>query len=208
MGTGVADGGVGSGSLSGVGAAALADSPVGVSSFWGGVTSLGASTSSVATSTGSVAVPVGSQQFAEALADEVRVLVDPAAGNGLRAATLKLNPEHLGPVEVRVLVQEQHAHIAFTAQHAAAREALEAALPRLRDTLLQQGFMQVNLDVGNQNASLAQQGFAQGSAPQSEAERRFAAFGTPTPASETATSTRPRSTGRRSLAVGGFDGYA
>jgi flagellar hook-length control protein FliK len=129
-------------------------------------------------------------------------------GNGLRAATLKLNPEHLGPVEVRVLVQEQQASIAFTAQHAAARDALEAALPRLRDTLLQQGFVQVNLDVGSQQPNLAQQGFAQGGAAQSEAERGFGAYRTPVTGVDRDLAVQSARTGTRRLAPGSFDGYA
>jgi flagellar hook-length control protein FliK len=191
-----------------IGSVVLNDSSGPFASFWNAATSLGASSASSLGTTSSVAVPVGSHRFGDALADEVRVLVDPAMGNGLRAATLKLNPEHLGPVEVRVLVQEQQASIAFTAQHAAARDALEAALPRLRDTLLQQGFVQVNLDVGSQQPNLTQQGFAQGGAAQSEAERGFGAYRTPGNAVESAAPLRATRTGARRLAPGSFDGYA
>ncbi|MEY4376477.1 MAG: hypothetical protein RJB26_1027 [Pseudomonadota bacterium] len=155
---------------------------------------------------GAVAEPVGSGGFADALADEVRVLVDPAIGNGLRSATLKLNPEHLGPLEVRVSVHEQQANIAFTAQHAVTREALDAALPRLRETLAQQGFVQVNLDVGGRGAELAQQGQAQGEAPQSRAERSMAAFGAAGAAVEAPPAIRTRRAGAHS--AGRFDGYA
>ena len=156
--------------------------------------------------TGVVAEPVGSGGFSDALADEVRVLVDPAIGNGLRSATLKLNPEHLGPLEVRVSVHEQQANIAFTAQHAVTREALDAALPRLRETLAQQGFVQVNLDVGGRGAELAQQGQAQGEAPQSRAERSMAAFGAAGAAVEAPPAIRTRRAGAHS--AGRFDGYA
>ncbi|BBL75202.1 flagellar hook-length control protein FliK [Methylomagnum ishizawai] len=51
----------------------------------------------------------------------------------LGAAQLKLNPEHLGPVDVRIQLDGEGASIQFTAQNAGVREALEAAVPRLRE---------------------------------------------------------------------------
>lgn len=189
-------------------ASALADTPGSASALWNAGQAAMTKGSAFAVASGNVTVPVGSPQFADALADEVQIVVDPALGNGLRSATLKLNPEHLGPVEVRVRVHEQQASVAFTAQHAAAREALEAALPRLRDSLMQQGFVQVNLDVGGHGAGLAQQGYQQGAAAQSDSQRSFASFGTSSSSEETVEALRPRRTGTRVRATGGFDGYA
>ena len=77
-------------------------------------------------------------------------------------ARLKLNPPHLGPLEVRVSVQNDQASVTFIAQHASAREALEAALPRLREMLDQNALQLVRADVSDPGAGQRQQ--AEGSA--------------------------------------------
>ena len=51
----------------------------------------------------------------------------------ISSAELRLNPRHLGPVTIRVDVTQDQATVAFTAQHAAVKEAIEAALPKLRE---------------------------------------------------------------------------
>jgi len=69
------------------------------------------------------------------------------------SAELKVNPPDLGPVEIRVsLTGDQHdqAAVQFIAPHAATRDALEAALPRLRDMLADAGIALGNASVGGQ----------------------------------------------------------
>ena len=51
----------------------------------------------------------------------------------LQGAAIRLNPPELGPIEVRINMQGDQAQVSFSAQHASVREALEAAIPRLRD---------------------------------------------------------------------------
>ena len=58
------------------------------------------------------------------------------------SAELRLNPEHLGPILVKIDVSHEQATIAFTAQHLAVKEAIEAAIPKLREML---GGQQLNL---------------------------------------------------------------
>ncbi|MBS3953273.1 MAG: flagellar hook-length control protein FliK [Methylomicrobium sp.] len=53
----------------------------------------------------------------------------------LSAAELNLNPQHLGPVRIRIDMNQDQATITFSAQHASVREALEAAIPRLREMM-------------------------------------------------------------------------
>jgi flagellar hook-length control protein FliK len=69
------------------------------------------------------------------------------------AAEIRLNPQHLGPISVRIDMQNDQANIAFTAQHAAVREALDAALPKLKEMLNAQ-----QLNLGDVN--IAQQSFS------------------------------------------------
>ena len=51
---------------------------------------------------------------------------------GVQTAEIRLNPPHMGPIEVRVVLNDDLANITFTAQHSAVRDAIESSLPRLR----------------------------------------------------------------------------
>jgi flagellar hook-length control protein FliK len=53
----------------------------------------------------------------------------------------------MGPVEVRIHVQNDQTTISFTAQHGATREAIDAALPKLRDMLSEQNINLVDVDI-------------------------------------------------------------
>lgn len=65
----------------------------------------------------------------------------------LDSAQLRLNPAHLGPLEVRLSIQhDQTANVTFLSNHAPVRDAVEAALPRLREMLADSG---VNLTDAN-----------------------------------------------------------
>jgi flagellar hook-length control protein FliK len=58
---------------------------------------------------------------------------------GLESGSLRVSPEHLGPVEVQITVQNGEASVWFGASHPDTRAALEQALPRLREMFAQQG---------------------------------------------------------------------
>lgn len=65
-----------------------------------------------------------------------------------QVAKLTLSPPNLGPLEIRVTLNNDQASVAFIAQHAAVRDALEQAIPRLREMLEQQSLQLVSVDVG------------------------------------------------------------
>jgi flagellar hook-length control protein FliK len=65
----------------------------------------------------------------------------------MSGAQIRLNPQHMGPVEVRIQMQNEQATISFTAQHGATREAIDAALPRLREMFNEQNIDVVDVDV-------------------------------------------------------------
>jgi len=58
------------------------------------------------------------------------------------SAELRLNPQHLGPISIKVDVNQDQTSVVFTAHNAAVKEAIEAALPKLREML---GGQQLNL---------------------------------------------------------------
>ncbi len=75
----------------------------------------------------------------------------------IQQAELRLNPKHLGPVEVRIEVRNEQANITFSAHHAVTRDALEAAVPRLREMLGDAGLTLANADVSQQQPGRGQQ---------------------------------------------------
>ncbi len=67
-----------------------------------------------------------------------------------QVAELHLNPPHLGPLEVRLTIgndQGGQAGVHFTSPHWAVREAIEAALPRLREMMAESGIALGNVSV-------------------------------------------------------------
>lgn len=82
-----------------------------------------------------VHTPVGSAAWA----DEIGARLTLMAGNGKHTASLRLSPEHLGPLEVRIAISDDRASVWFGAAHADTRAAIENALPRLRELLETQG---------------------------------------------------------------------
>ena len=61
------------------------------------------------------------------------------AGSGRQAAELTLNPAELGPIEVSLTLDRNGAVASFAAADPAARDAIEAALPKLREMFASAG---------------------------------------------------------------------
>ena len=101
-----------------------------------------------------VRADVDSADFPQGLADKVSFAVD----NGWSSAKLQVSPPQLGPIELQIAVQGQHAQVAMSTHSAVTREALEASVPKLRDMLSSQGFTQVSVDI-------SQRSFQERSAP-------------------------------------------
>lgn len=91
-----------------------------------------------------IGIPLAQPGWDQALGQRVQWLL----GQQLQGAELRINPPHLGPIEVRVsLGQDQPTTINFASPHGVVRDAIESALPRLRDMLGDQGMNQVNVNV-------------------------------------------------------------
>jgi flagellar hook-length control protein FliK len=83
----------------------------------------------------SVDAPIGSARWGEQLATQVVVLVR----DGTQAADIHVTPPELGPVRARITIDDGVATVMLSAPAHATREALEAALPALRDVLAESG---------------------------------------------------------------------
>jgi flagellar hook-length control protein FliK len=90
---------------------------------------------------------VDSGEFPQNLADRVSFMVD----NGWSNAKLQVNPPQLGPIELQIAVQGDHAQVMMSTHSALTRDALEASAPKLREMLNSQGFTQVNVDVSQRS---------------------------------------------------------
>jgi len=82
-----------------------------------------------------VHVPVGTPAWADEIGSRLTLMTD----KGQHTASLRLSPEHLGPLEVRISMRDDQASVWFGAAHADTRAAIEHALPRLRELFAAQG---------------------------------------------------------------------
>ncbi|WP_321806661.1 flagellar hook-length control protein FliK [Burkholderia sp. BCC1993] len=74
---------------------------------------------------------VGTADWTDALSQKVVFL----SNAHQQSAELTLNPPDLGPLQVVLRVADNHAHALFVSQHAQVRDAVEAALPKLREAM-------------------------------------------------------------------------
>lgn len=81
------------------------------------------------------ALPLHHPRFGEAFSQQVSVM----ARDGVQHARITVNPPELGPVEMRITMRNDEATVHFAAHHVAVRDALEDALPRLREQFAQAG---------------------------------------------------------------------
>ncbi len=79
--------------------------------------------------------PVGSSAWGDELGTRMILMSE----RGQHSASLRMSPEHLGPLEVRISVRDDQASVWFGAAHADTRAAIEQALPRLRELFASQG---------------------------------------------------------------------
>ncbi len=120
-------------------------------------------------------------------------------GQNLQSADIRLDPPELGSMEVRIQIHKDHASISFAAPNPQVRDALESAVPRLREMM-----NDIGLSLGDVNVS--QESFTQGQQADEDAGA---------PASRLITSGEPESDGLDAVAsmtprrgLGMLDAYA
>lgn len=107
-------------------------------------------------------VPLNDPQWQSEFSNRVTWL---ARAGGNQSAEIRLNPANMGPIEVRVVMNDDQATITFTAQHGVVRDAIEASLPRLREMFSGSGLQLANANVSDQSLQQRQhqqQGFGEG----------------------------------------------
>ncbi|WP_239617031.1 flagellar hook-length control protein FliK [Cohnella mopanensis] len=104
-------------------------------------------------------VPV--QQFATQMEKFLVKQFQLVQGNGTSEAKLSLTPEHLGKVDIRIIMQNGQLTAQFVTDNPAARELLENQMSQLRTALSGQGMQVERLEVVQQPASNASTTFMQ-----------------------------------------------
>lgn len=82
--------------------------------------------------------------YGDALGDHLAWM----AAQKLSHAQLRVSPEHLGPIDIRIQLDGREVRAEFHSPHAEVRQTLEASLPRLRELLGQQGLQLTHAGVG------------------------------------------------------------
>lgn len=119
---------------------------------------------------GAISQPVSSPAWGSVLGDRVMWMV----GQQQQGAEIRLNPPALGPLEIKLSMNDGQATLTFSTQHLPVKEALEAATPRLREMFgesgLNLGSVSVNVGTSSQQQQAEAQQFAHHSAERSQAE--------------------------------------
>ncbi|MFK8047093.1 MAG: flagellar hook-length control protein FliK [Halioglobus sp.] len=108
------------------------------------------SSSSVkATSVVTLPTPVSDPNWNQEFVGRIGVMVE----KGVSEAKLQLTPAELGRMEVKISTDGDQTKILFTVQNTPAREAIEQAMPRLREMLGQEGLQLAHSEVADHSAA-------------------------------------------------------
>ena len=120
--------------------------------------------------------PLSPEQAAQVL-KQVRIGISGA--NGVREATINLQPAWLGRVSIRIAVREGRALAEVRAERPEALQALEKHLPELRAALAERGFEQAEFDLGLSDQDADRRGGDQAFGPRGPRVGRTAVIAAP-----------------------------
>ena len=75
----------------------------------------------------------------------------------VQTAELRMNPAHLGPLEVRISIRDDQATVSFVSAHGQVRDALQAAIPHLREMLGNNGLNLADVNIAQHSFADARQ---------------------------------------------------
>lgn len=90
-----------------------------------------------------VSVPFQQNQWGQAVAERVLWM----SNQNIKEAEVHLDPPELGPIQVKVSISNEQAHVSFVVQHSNVREALDQSAMRLREMFEGEGLDLVDVDV-------------------------------------------------------------
>lgn len=98
-----------------------------------------------------ITTPIGSQHWESAIGNSLVMMT----GSGREKAELVLTPPQLGRIEVSIAMKGDEATAIFVSQNPAVRDAIENALPRLRELLADAGITLGQTQVGAESQGQA-----------------------------------------------------
>ena len=72
-------------------------------------------------------------------------------GNNIQSAQLRITPNHLGPVDIKISMEKDVVQVSFVSNHQVVRDALESSVPRLKEMLSEENLDLVNVDIGEKH---------------------------------------------------------
>lgn len=98
-------------------------------------------------------VPVTQPGWSEAVGSRLMMMV-----NGkIQSANIHLNPAELGPIEIRVNINQEQASVQFVSNNPLVREAIEDAFPRLKEMFSENGLSLADANVSEQSSQQGRQ---------------------------------------------------
>ncbi len=114
----------------------------------------GSGVSSTAPASAELTAQLGSKEWQQTLGQQILLF----SRNGQQNAQLRLHPQDLGTVHVRLSLEDNMAQLHFASAQGQVRAALEAAMPGLRNALAEGGIHLGQSTVSSDTASQWQQG--------------------------------------------------
>jgi flagellar hook-length control protein FliK len=85
----------------------------------------------------------GRPAWSQSMGKQILLMVN----QNISTAEIRLNPAHLGPIEVLIDMSDEQVSVSMSSRHAMVRDAMEQALPKLREMLEQNGFSLADADI-------------------------------------------------------------
>ena len=97
------------------------------------------------------------EQWGSALGDKVQYMIN----TKMKSAELRIDPPHLGKIDISIKMTDDGANVVIQTQHAATRELIDAASYRLKEMLEQSGHDRVDVDVSHKESHQSDNQFAE-----------------------------------------------
>ncbi len=107
----------------------------------------------------SVSNSANNQQWGDALGERVSFLIN----QKLNSAEIRIDPPHLGKLDIQIHIKDDTAQVVIHTQHAQTRDLVENSSLRLREILQDAGYSSVDVNVSHRDSSSQQQATAEGS---------------------------------------------
>lgn len=98
---------------------------------------------------GEITEAFGKPVWSQGMAKQILWMIN----QNVSSAEIRLNPANLGPIEVLIDMNEDEVSVSLTSRHAVVREAMEQALPKLREMFDENGINLTDADISKHSLS-------------------------------------------------------